>query len=190
MNADLIKDEEVREYKTLSLHPKELPPSVKRPNFVRYTSVFGNHPHRYDLTERGKRFLDSGRRPPKPTRPITNDTPWSVLKQWDGKEELASRYRASIPLLFPQPLVEAFESTMGKMNEPPSSEPITRKRLKLLCEFTRIADLPISMLIHQTEDDAARTLERFRLPEPIYTPHRTIVHKPDGTVDTFESYET
>jgi hypothetical protein len=46
------------------------------------------------------------------------------------------------------------------------------------------------MLLHQTDDDAVRTLDRFRLPEPVYTTHRTIVHKPDGTVDTIESFET
>jgi hypothetical protein len=190
LSADLIKDEEVREYKTLNLHPKDLPPSVKRPKFVRYTSVFGSRQVRYDLTERGRRFLDSGRRPPKPTHPTTNDTPWCVLKQWDGKEELANRYRATLPLSLAPPLLDAFDSAMGRMDEPPSSEPITRKRLKLLCEVARITDLPISMLIHQADDDATRTLDRFHLPEPVYTPHKTIVHKPDGTEDIIESFET
>lgn len=190
LNADLIKDEEVREYKKLGLHSKDLPPSVRRPRFIRYTSVFGDHPHRYDLTHRGRRFLESGRRPPERTHPITNDTTWRYLKQWDGKEKLASNFRSSIPFLFPPPLVEAFDSTMGWMNEPPSSEPLTRKRLKLLCEFAKITDLPLSMLIHQAEEDTVRTLDRFHLPEPVYKPHKTIIYKPNGTIDTIESYET
>lgn len=187
---DLIKDEEVQEFKTLGLHPKPLPPSVRRPRFVRYTSVFGNHPHRYNLTERGNRFLETGRRPPKLIHPITNDTPWLYLKQWDGTESLANKYRTVTPLLLPELLADTFSSTMGRMNEPPSSEPLTRKRLKLLCELVRITDLPLPMLIHQTEDDTARTLDRFHLKEPVYKPHKVIINKPDGTTDTIEDYET
>lgn len=107
-----------------------------------------------------------------------------------NKPILADRYRAAISLFYPQHLVEAFESAVGKIDEPPSSEPLTRKRLKLLCELAWVSDLPISMLIHQTGAEAMRTLDRFRLPEPLYTPHKAIVQKPDGTTDTIESYET
>ena len=137
-----------------------------------------------------KRFLETGKRPSKPTHGITNDTPWCVLKPWDGKEEISNRYRATIPYFYPPQLVDAFESAMGRINQPPSSEPLTRKRLKLLCEFVKITDLPISMLIHQTDDDAVRTLDRFRLPEPAYSPHKAMVRKSDGTIDTIESFET